>query len=78
MHATTIMAPVLALQDVEELEKMENSAIANRLRYDPFFCKTCQKRGSAYPEIARQLYSDCDMHYQKRIRQLRLAGVRII
>jgi len=78
MHATTIMAPVLELQDVEELREMKNSAIANRLLYDPFFCKTCQKRGSAYPEVARQLFSDCDKHYQRRIRQLRLTGVTII
>lgn len=51
---------------------------AETTAYDPLFCKTCQKRGSADPEPARTLYSDCEMHFSKRITRLRLTGVWVI
>ncbi len=47
-------------------------------RYDPLFCKTCQKKGLEDPQPARTLYSDCEKHYRLRIKKLRLTGVYVI
>jgi len=47
-------------------------------RYDPLFCKTCQKKRLDEPQPARTLYSDCEKHYRLRIKKLRLTGVYVI
>jgi len=52
--------------------------VYGRKSYDPLFCKTCQKKGCADPELARALFSDCEKHYKMRIKKLRLTGVYVI
>jgi hypothetical protein len=47
-------------------------------KYDPIFCKTCQKKGKEDPLPARALFSDCEKHYRMRIARLRLTGVYVI
>lgn len=47
-------------------------------RYDPLYCKTCQKKRAARPSPARVIFSDCEKHYKMRIKKLRLTGVYVI
>ncbi|MHB1907334.1 MAG: hypothetical protein ACYCQJ_00530 [Nitrososphaerales archaeon] len=51
--------------------------LVGKNEYNPYFCKTCQKIGRDYPKISRTLYSDCEEHYQKRVKRLLSTGVTI-
>lgn len=59
-------------------EELQTSEARRESRYDPNLCKTCQKLGYQKPERSRAPYSDCEDHFQKRIRRLLLTGVTII
>ncbi len=59
-------------------KRLSEVALLQNPGYDPSLCKTCQKLGLDKPALARARYSDCEEHYQKRIRNLWLTGVKII
>jgi len=59
-------------------KRLSEVALLENPSYDPTFCKTCQKLGVSKPGVARAMYSDCEEHYQRRVRNLWLTGVKII
>jgi hypothetical protein len=58
--------------------KETRQILVTRSRYDPSFCKTCQRIGLAEPRAARVIYSDCEEHFRRRVARLFHSGVRVI
>jgi len=55
---------------LEIVKRHPRTAKIFRGNYDPVFCKTCQKLGTAYPSMARVPFSDCEHHFSKRVVRL--------
>jgi hypothetical protein len=52
--------------------------LIQRKEYHPDLCKTCQRLGVRKPQMARARFSDCEEHFQKRVRKLWRTGVKFV
>ena len=52
-------------------EEIERAVLIRAHRYDPTYCKTCQRLGKPIPIQARVPFSDCQEHFAKRVAKLR-------
>ena len=55
-------------------EKKSEKKLETGAKYNPVYCKTCQKKERVVPNMARVEFSDCDEHYQQRMKKLVMTG----
>jgi hypothetical protein len=55
-------------------KKKRERKLETATKYNPVYCKTCQRKQRNVPNIARVKFSDCDEHFQQRMKKLVLIG----